>query len=42
MQKTHLQKIKKVQDKPTLVWVGKKPLERIEYYPAQEIEKEIK
>jgi len=32
------QKIKKAKGRPLLQWVGKKPLERVEYYPAQEKE----
>lgn len=33
-----LQKIEKAKGRPMLQWVGKKPLERVEYYPAQEKE----
>src|SRR5438067_13182059 len=30
--------IAKAKGRPMLTWVGKKPLERVEYYPAQEKE----
>lgn len=33
-----LQSIEKAKGRPLLQWVGKKPLEKIEYYPAQEKE----
>ena len=32
------QEIQQAQDRPMLTWAGKKPLEKIEYYPAQEKE----
>lgn len=33
-----LQSIEKAKGRPMLQWVGKKPLEKVEYYPAQEKE----
>jgi DNA modification methylase len=33
-----VQEIEKAKGKPMLVWAGKKPLEKVEYYPAQEKE----
>jgi len=33
-----IQEIEKAKGKPMLIWAGKKPLERVEYYPAQEKE----
>jgi DNA modification methylase len=33
-----MQEITKAKGRPMLTWVGKKPLERVEYYPAQEKE----
>lgn len=36
--KLQLQSIEKAKGRPMLQWVGKKPLDRIEYYPAQEKE----
>lgn len=33
-----IQNIQKAKGRPLLQWVGKKPLERVEYYPAQEKE----
>jgi len=38
MQKMASQLIQKAQGRPMLVWAGKKPLDKIEYYPAQEKE----
>ena len=38
MQKMTSQLIQKAQGRPMLVWAGKKPLDKIEYYPAQEKE----
>lgn len=35
---TDSQTVSKAKGRPMLTWVGKKPLERIEYYPAQEKE----
>ncbi len=32
------QKITKAKGRPMLTWVGKKPLEKVEYFPAQEKE----
>ena len=36
--KLQLQSIEKAKGRPMLQWAGKKPLDRIEYYPAQEKE----
>lgn len=36
--KLQLQSIEKAKGRPMLQWVGKKPLDKIEYYPAQEKE----
>ncbi len=36
--KLQLQSIEKANGRPMLQWVGKKPLDKIEYYPAQEKE----
>lgn len=36
--KNDIQEIEKAKGRPMLTWVGKKPLEKIEYYPAQEKE----
>ena len=36
--KLQLQSIEKAKGRPILQWVGKKPLDRVEYYPAQEKE----
>jgi len=33
-----VQTIEKAKGKPMLIWAGKKPLEKVEYYPAQEKE----
>ena len=38
MKKLQLQSIEKAKGRPMLHWVGKKPLDKIEYYPAQEKE----
>src|SRR3989339_1438190 len=38
MSKLQLQSIEKAKGRAMLVWAGKKPLESIEYYPAQEKE----
>src|SRR3989338_10692743 len=38
MSKLQLQSIEKARGRAMLVWAGKKPLESIEYYPAQEKE----
>src|SRR3989344_9524412 len=38
MKKLPLQKIEQAKGRPLLQWVGKKPLESIEFYPAQEKE----
>ena len=35
---TELQAVSKAKGKPMLTWVGKKPLDKVEYYPAQEKE----
>ena len=37
-EKLQLQSIEKAKGRPMLQWVGKKPLEKVEYYPAQEKE----
>ncbi len=36
--KLQLQSVEKAKGRPLLQWVGKKPLDKIEYYPAQEKE----
>jgi len=36
--KPQSQKIKQAKGKPMLQWIGKKPLEKVEYFPAQEKE----
>lgn len=36
--KIQLQQIEKARGRPMLQWVGKKPLDKVEYYPAQEKE----
>ena len=38
LKKLQLQSIKKAKGRPMLQWAGKKPLDKIEYYPAQEKE----